>query len=165
MAVNIWKKTDRYLYLLNRYDELYVKLNQHPFLKHTIWFQMLCIPFGISMYFFIKDFLATHMLTWNYLTKLTAFSGVLALFVVFLILDSYQKARELNRLGQELLFFTSSLLDSEKDLHILIEDYSGAIVDFQGIEIPKCFALLFESGHHGVSVKQKILELVQEQKF
>jgi len=106
MTNKMWKKTDRYLYLVNRYDELYIKLNRHPFLKYTIWFQMLCIPFGIFMYFFVRSWLSTHTFAWDYLTKLTAFSGVLVLFVVFLILDSYQKARELNRLGQELLFFT-----------------------------------------------------------
>lgn len=164
MTDKMWKKTDRYLYLVNRYDELYIKLNQHPFLKHTFWFQMLCIPFGIFVYFFVRNWLSTHTLTWDYLTKLTAFSGVLVLFVVFLILDSYQKARELNRLGQELLFFASSLLDSEQNLHILVEGYSGETVNFEGLEIPECFALLFEGDHYGASVKQKILELVQEQK-
>lgn len=164
MTDKTWKKTDRYLYLINRYDELYVKLNRHPFLKHTIWFQMLCIPFGIFIYFFVRSWLSTHTFAWDCLTKLTAFSGVLVLFVVFLILDSYQKARELNRLGQELLFFTSSLLDSEQNLHVLVEGYLGATVNFEGVEIPECFALLFEGGHQDASVRQKILELVQEQK-
>lgn len=163
MTGKTWKKTDRYLYLVNRYDGLYAKLNQHPFLKHTTWFQILCMPFGISMYFFIKELLSTHALTWNSLTtKLTAFSGVLVLFVAFLTWDSYKKARELDRLGQELLFFTSSLLDSEQNLKVLIEDYSGATVNFEGVEVPECFSLLFEGGHQGASVRQKILELTKE---
>lgn len=165
MTDKIWKKTDRYLYLVNRYNELYAKLNQHPFLKHTFWFQMLCIPFGILVYFFVRNWLSTHTFAWDYLTKLTAFSGVLVLFVVFLILDSYQKARELNRLGQELLFFTSSLLDSEQDLHFLVEGYLGETVNFEGVEIPECFTLLFEAEYYGASVKQKILDLIQQQQF
>ena len=164
MTGKTWKKTDRYLYLVNRYDQLYTKLNQHPFVKHTKLFQILCIPFGIFVYFFIREYLSTHTLTWDYLTIFTAFSGFLVLFVGFLIWDSYKKARELDRLGQELLFFASSLLDSEQNPQVLIEDYSGKTVDFEGIEVPECFVLLFEGGHYGASVKQKILELVQEQK-
>ena len=84
------------------------------------------------------------------------------LFVGFLIWDSYKKARALDRLGQELLFFASSLLDSEQNPQVLIEDYSGKTVNFEGIEIPECFSLLFEGGHYGASVKQKISELIQE---
>lgn len=164
MADKTWKKTDRYLYLVNRYDELYKKLNQHPFVKYTKLFQILCIPFGIFAFFFTRDYLSTHSLTWDYLTIFTVLSGVFVLFVGLLIWDSYQKARALDRLGQELLFFTSSLLDSEQNLEVLIEDYSGATVNFEGVEIPECFVLLFEGGQHGASVKQKILELVQEQK-
>ena len=165
MTGKTWKKTDRYLYLVNRYNELYEKLNQHPFVKYTKLFQILCIPFGIFAFFFTRDYLSTYTLTWNYLTGFTAFSGVFVLFVGFLIWDSYQKARALDKLGQELLFFTSSLLDSEQNLEVLIEDYLGATVNFEGVEIPDCFALLFEGGHYGASVKQKILELVQEQKL
>ena len=165
MTGKTWKKTDRYLYLVNRYNELYEKLNQHPFVKYTKLFQILCIPFGIFAFFFTRDYLSTYTLTWNYLTGFTAFSGVFVLFVGFLIWDSYQKARALDKLGQELLFFTSSLLASEQNLEVLIEDYLGATVNFEGVEIPDCFALLFEGGHYGASVKQKILELVQEQKL
>lgn len=164
MTGKTWKKTDRYLYLVNRYNELYTKLNQHPFVKHTKLLQILCIPFGISAYFFIREYLSTHTLTWNYLTGLTVLSGIFVLFVGFLIWDSYRKARALDRLGQELLFFTSSLLDSEQNLKVLIEDYSGATVNLEGVEVPECFSLLFEGGHQGASVKQKILELIQEQK-
>lgn len=164
MTGKTWKKTDRYLYLVNRYDELYNKLNQHPFVKYTKLFQILCIPFGIFAFFFTRDYLSTHRLTWDYLTGFTAFSGIFVLFVGFLIWDSYRKARALDRLGQELLFFTSSLLDSEQNLKVLIEDYSGATVNLEGVEVPECFSLLFEGGHQGASVKQKILELIQEQK-
>lgn len=165
MTGKTWKKTDRYLYLVNRYDELYNKLNQHPFVKHTKLFQILCIPFGIFVYFFIRDYLSTHRLTWDYLTIFTVFSGGVALFVGILIWDSYRKARELDRLGQELLFFASSLLDSEQNPQILIEDYSGTTVNFEGVEVPECFSLLFEGGHYGASVRQKILELIQQQQF
>lgn len=94
MTGKTWKKTDRYLYLVNRYDQLYTKLNQHPFVKHTKLFQILCIPFGIFVYFFIRDYLSTHTLTWNYLTIFTAFSGIFVLFVGFLIWDSYRKDRK-----------------------------------------------------------------------
>lgn len=162
MAGKTWKKTDRYLYLVNRYDQLYMKLNQHPFVKHTKLFQILCIPFGIFAFFFTRDYLSTHRLTWDYLTIFAAFSGIFVLFVGFLIWDSYRKARALDRLGQELLFFASSLLDSEQNLQVLIEDYSGKTVNFEGIEIPECFSLLFEGGYYGTSVRQKILELIQE---
>lgn len=165
MAGKTWKKTDRYLYLVNRYDELYAKLNQHPFVKYTKLFQILCIPFGIFSYYFTKEYLSTHTLTWNYLTILTVFSGVFVLLVGLLIWDSYKKARALDRLGQELLFFASSLLDSEQNPQVLIEDYSGATVNFEGVEVPECFSLLFEGGHYGASVKQKILELIQQQQF
>lgn len=137
MAGKTWKKTDRYLYLVNRYDELYAKLNQHPFVKHTKLFQILCIPFGIFSYYFTKEYLSTHTLTWNYLTGLTVFSGVFVLFVGLLIWDSYKKARALDRLGQELLFFASSLLDSEQNPQVLIEDYSGTTVNFEGVEVPE----------------------------
>lgn len=162
MTGKTWKKTDRYLYLVNRYDQLYTKLNQHPFVKHTKLLQILCIPFGIFAFFFTRDYLSTHRFTWDYLTIFTAFSGVFVLLVGFLIWDSYRKARALDRLGQELLFFASSLLDSEQNPQVLIEDYSGKTVDFEGIEVPECFSLLFEGGHYGASVKQKILELIQE---
>lgn len=162
MAGKTWKKTDRYLYLVNRYDQLYMKLNQHPFVKHTKLFQILCIPFGIFAFFFTRDYLSTHRLTWDYLTIFAAFSGIFVLFVGFLIWDSYRKARALDRLGQELLFFASSLLDSEQNPQVLIEDYSGKTVNFEGIEIPECFSLLFEGGYYGTSVRQKILELIQE---
>lgn len=164
MTGKTWKKTDRYLYLVNRYDQLYTKLNQHPFVKYTKLFQILCIPFGIFAFFFTKEYLYTHTLTWDYLTIFTAFSGGVAVFVGLLIWDSYRKARELDRLGQELLFFASSLLDSEQNPQVLIEDYSGKTVNFEGIEVPECFVLLFEGGQHGASVKQRILELAQEQK-
>ena len=162
MAGKTWKKTDRYLYLVNRYDQLYMKLNQHPFVKHTKLFQILCIPFGIFAFFFTRDYLSTHRLTWDYRTIFAAFSGIFVLFVGFLIWDSYRKARALDRLGQELLFFASSLLDSEQNPQVLIEDYSGKTVNFEGIEIPECFSLLFEGGYYGTSVRQKILELIQE---
>lgn len=162
MTGKTWKKTDRYLYLVNRYDQLYTKLNQHPFVKHTKLFQILCIPFGIFAFFFTRDYLSTHRLTWDYLTIFAAFSGIFVLFVGFLIWDSYRKARALDRLGQELLFFASSLLDSEQNPQVLIEDYSGKTVNFEGIEIPECFSLLFEGGYYGTSVRQKILELIQE---
>lgn len=158
------QKNERYLYLLNRFDELNKSFNNNFFVRYTGWCQILCIPFAVFVCLYIQNILSTRTFLWDQFTKLTALSILLFFMVLFLMLDAYRKARALDMLGQELLFFISILLENDDALSILIEGYSGEVKEFAGIEIPESFFLLFTSGHYGLTVKNRILETIKKQR-
>ena len=160
----IIQKNDRYLYLLNRFDKLNKSFNNNFFVRCTGWCQILCIPFAVFICLYVQKFLSSRTFLWDQLTKLTLLSIILFLVVLFLIFDAYRKARALDMLGQELLFFISILLENDDALSILIEGYSGEVKEFAGIEIPESFFLLFTSGHYGLTVKNRILETINKEK-